>query len=791
MTNQTRQTNPNERGSALLVSLMVMVGLTLLGLGFVAISETESAISVNERNYAQTLAVAEAGARAVVEMFQDTDWAVALDILPPNNVALKTERTVGGYTGRYKPLGSAMLFDTPFKPSENDRFWGNEENADVIINAAAGNVAINYLRDLNITLLGANADARITEIRVYAPPIIGGTLNGGFWEGGERYGIATIKVTAQKTNASGNLVSRRSVKIVVGEAPLPGATGPIQTEGALASSGNFHVYWGKITSVEPLKVARPATGMPWFDAQEIINFEHGYDSTDVWKSHPANPTVYPAGARVHPPEAALIADPQLRDFAYETAAGGTVPAGTAAPATADWPKIIGNSFTHATVEWTAVRSTEYPLRPSDLYSRYFWLHEMLGKTIDDPWFHARSRSELTYDNAGLATPNFPAGHPYKYNTPAMDEEENFSNFFKNQTKTESPNFVEVTFPTIDYEFWKEIAQSAEPDSGIIYLRYSAGEFVSLDNVSQPMTWWLNAMENDYGPAFYFFDSANAQNPQYGGTGTLTPAVDINANTKGPDGTFQIQGFIYMNATTFGSSGQGTIVPVDVYPMPGEHFRDVGFREVDLDTDTFVVEAGAFKVIGRDNGAWDFQDVNENYFFDLVVKQRSVVIPSTGVAATFWLPVPYYEGCTDFVNDCSEPHEPYLNMIYPDLGDSDGALIFGWEDPDAQTHRPKTRTGENTFVDCSATPNPANCTTNGFDELGALVRLTPLLNGILYNEGGYSGSGNAWYYGALLMRGEINVTGTPKVYFNECILKGCWQEMLNLPRAIIYSIQTDQ
>ena len=38
-----------QRGSALLASLMVVVGLSLLGLAFVAISETESAISINER----------------------------------------------------------------------------------------------------------------------------------------------------------------------------------------------------------------------------------------------------------------------------------------------------------------------------------------------------------------------------------------------------------------------------------------------------------------------------------------------------------------------------------------------------------------------------------------------------------------------------------------------------------------------------------------------------------------------------------------------------------------------
>ena len=72
-----------------------------------------------------------------------------------------------------------------------------------------------------------------------------------------------------------------------------------------------------------------------------------------------------------------------------------------------------------------------------------------------------------------------------------------------------------------------------------------------------------------------------------------------------------------------------------------------------------------------------------------------------------------------------------------------------------------------------------------------MRLTPVLNGILYNEGGYDAQGNASYYGSLLIRGEFKGNGTPEVYFNECILRNCWQEQLNLPKVIVQSTQTDQ
>ncbi|HVR41957.1 MAG TPA: hypothetical protein VMS56_00815 [Thermoanaerobaculia bacterium] len=773
-----------QRGSALLVSLMVMVGLSLLGLGFVAISETESAISTNERNYAQALNVAETGARSVVEMFQSADWASDLGILPPNSNTLKTERTVATYTGYYKTSPISKLFDSPFKPSQNDRFFGDYDNADIIINASKGTIATDYLDDLNTMLFGANSDTRITDLRVFAPPIVGGTLTGGFWVGGDRFGVATVAATAEKRAVwpSGRPLARRTVKIVIGETPLPGATGPIQTEGAITSAGNFHVFWGKITSVENLKVARPAVGMPWFDAKEHIWYEYGYDSTLPWTIN----TNYNMDDLVHAPQTAWDANPELRKYAYEAKTNGN--SGATEPLVTDWPEVVGQTFDHSGITWETVVGKQFPVTPAEAYSRYEWLHEMAGRTLEDPWFHARSRQELVYGNANQATPNAP--HPYKYNNPALNEQTLYSNFFKYQTKTEPTDYVEVTFPAIDYEFWKEIAQSSEPDSGIIYLRWNAAtqRFVSVDNVSNTGVAWLNALNNDgYDAGFYFFDTANGLNPQFGGGGTLTPAISIDASVASP---WQMQGFIYLNAQTFGSTGQGGIVPDDVYPMPGEPFRDVGFREVDDATWQFVMVAGDYKISGRDNGVWDFQDLNDNFQFDLVVEQRTITRPGDGSTATVWLPKPYYPGCSNFTADCSEPHEPYLNFLYPAVADPEGAITVGWQDPNTQTRRPKTRTGQNAYSTCTSSSGLA-CTSNMYDEQGALVTLAPLLNGILYNEGGYAGQGNAWYYGSLLIRQSVDVTGTPKVFFNECILRGCWQEMLNLPKVRVQSMQTDQ
>ena len=79
-----RRTRKHDRGSALLVSLMVIVGLSLLGLGFVAISEVESKIAKNEAQALQTLTIAEAGAKMAVEWFQDPIWGQTNAGMPAN-----------------------------------------------------------------------------------------------------------------------------------------------------------------------------------------------------------------------------------------------------------------------------------------------------------------------------------------------------------------------------------------------------------------------------------------------------------------------------------------------------------------------------------------------------------------------------------------------------------------------------------------------------------------------------------------------------------------------------------
>src|SRR5437867_12349673 len=60
-----------ERGSALLISVLVIVILTLLGISYLMLAQTESQIAQNELNAQQALFVAESGTKAVMNWFND------------------------------------------------------------------------------------------------------------------------------------------------------------------------------------------------------------------------------------------------------------------------------------------------------------------------------------------------------------------------------------------------------------------------------------------------------------------------------------------------------------------------------------------------------------------------------------------------------------------------------------------------------------------------------------------------------------------------------------------------
>lgn len=812
-----------QRGSALLVSLMVMVGLSLLGLAFVAVSETENAISINERNHAQTVAVAEAGAKLVVQWFQEPSTMVAQALEPTNENAIKINRTIdtGGTQGYYKTSG--YLCDTPYGPKPQDLFYGTETSPDILINAttlAASSTQADFLTDLNTKLFGGTENGEITELRIFAPPIVGGTTvtdddGNKFVVGGQRFGTATIKSTAQKKDLAGNVISQAVCRIVVGPFPLPGPTGAIQAIGSVGNDGNFDVHWGSVESevaVSLTKSGLSKASIPWFDAWDIAHIERGYDSSSTWTANTAyiGNTTFPRGDVVRPTSAAPVA---AQTHEYVAMQNGS---GTSSGTEPTWPTDDTSTVTDGGVTWKRRPKTMYPLKDADAtnYDNHKWFYEVLGRSIEDPWFSMRSWSTVTGGIGGNAfTGSAGSPHPFPYAQNPVPTSWGGSNWFQNQTFSSRPDYKKVEVPRFDYDVWKAAALAGRGQPGVHYLYPSGGNWT--DGVTtQSMGTWIAT-----GNGFYFFETTNLQNPQNGGTGSLSSGAT-------PCG---FKGFLYMNATALPTGG-GCSGTTGYYPQPGEPYRDNGYRKVAEETAGTQVRgqwatdaSGNYVVVGAYDGKWDYQDLDwsntdtdgsstgtKNSLFDVFVAQRTVKRESDSTTHTEWVPVEYYPGCHPGNNStcatctCSEPHEPYMNLLYnaPNSalsnsgGGSFNAITIGWDDPAnaGRAKRTSTDLPSGSLVACAAADvasitGQTNCTSNVYDDGGGMAQIDMGVEGVIYNEGSYDGTGNTDFFGSLVLGTAADPKGTPRIWYDERLVKGGWPPKgVNFPRVMITSEQ---
>jgi len=921
-----RRIQQSDRGSALLVSLMVIVGLSLLGLGFVAISETESAISKNQQSALQTQAIAEAGARVVVEWFQNPTWGINSAGMPQNSAAIagisiptanaiKTSRTVGTspniYTGVYKPTATKMLFDKPYRPGNDDRLWGDEDHADVIINRATNPNMVDAFNNVLLASNGATASGadkqagEVTEIKVYAPPIVGGTLTNGFWSGGQRYGVATIKVTAQQfrdpANHSG-VIASHAVRLVVGELPLPIPAGPIQGNANVAFGGNFRVHWGMETATGSLTPSLNLSALPWANAYERPHFEHGYETgstiaavivTNGGSGYTSAPTITigapcatgggpaPYTTAVIPAAAVTVTNQQLASININAAGvnrghgyivsppTGYVTPGGCTNGSASWGPIVtiaGGGGSGATA--LAVIGTESWPISGGIGDDAPYLPEVLAKDFQDPFYGCRSVGDNTLDGVQTAPPyTNPQLFPYIF-TSQERSAASPSYAFQWQYQNVYPQFKRVIFPSIRYDYWKRIAEQGRGYRGIYYFKFdqAAGSGFKMfgNGTTRPMGTWVNSQNNlGLGAGVYFFDTTNGTNPQIYPNGNatrnalLTPAESWNSSDFGQLGapSFLMQGFIYTNSSSFGTTGQGNNGTTVQANFPGEPFRDIGYPIWCTAAGTPIPQCAAANVwadcgngiscrSGAGDGTFSCQDLNGNGKCDIVVMPaptfysddpnpvmkttpytypvtcgsgctsgRTVYVVKTwkspaqataDYGAPCTVPAATYNGTNPAATDCSEPHEPYLNIIYPDqAANNNGApysVVVGWEPPGSQTVRSKKIDAAGNPISCAACcvwpsaaqgDNEGDCNTNAYDVDGAVVPLSVILQGILYVEGQWGSEGNAWFFGSILVQDTINLSsGTADVWFDEKLLKGTWAPP-GMPRVIVFSEQTDE
>ena len=841
-----------DRGSALLVSLMVIVGLSLLGLGFVAISETETAIAKNQLSVLQTQAVAEAGAKLVVEWFQDPIWSGANAGLPSNDgsvnaslAAIKKTRVITGtnpYTGVYKPDPAIRLLEKPYRPNPENRFYGDENSADININRTTDITTINTV---NNVLLGTTAedlrDGEITEIKIFAPPIVNGTLqtNGlavnadgtpqRFWGGtAERFGVATIKVTAMMFRdrtltgaarlAASNILATHAVRLVVGEIPLPIPGGPIQSNTSISFGGNFVVHWGNETSTTDLTNKRNPTSLPWANAYERPHFEHGYEPG---KSISQIQLIAGGSGYATAPVVSIVGGGGAGATATATVNSGVVSAVTLVTRGTGY-----STSSQPTITWAGgggggaaaipiVAAEMWPTTGAQFETEIYF-NEILDKTFEDPWFGSRAVGDNSIDGSGPAGV-FPQCYPYAASSDEAAAPGSY--FFQWQTANTYPFLKRVLFPVIKYDFWKRIASQGRGYKGIYYFTFdkaaNSGYKKGGSGATKAMAYWANSLKTgpgaQLGPGVYFFDTVDAVNPQTrtgaARTAQLTPSESWNSSDYGSQ--FLMEGFYYSNNFSFGTQGSGGSEVTIQANFPGEPYRDIGYPVWDTASNNWSTVAGVISTASAGDGIWKYQDLNNNGRADIVTMPapawtsydpgavvhpagstyivkiwKSVAQATADYGAPCTIPAAGYNGTNPAATDCSEPHEPYLNMLYTAVATD--PLKVGWEPSDGS----QTFLKKNTGITCTASSAQTDCTSNSYDLDGAQVPLPVILDGIFYNEGNYDTQGNTDYYGSLLIQGTVTGTGTPNIWFDEKLIKGTWAPP-NMPRVIVYNEQTDE
>ena len=501
-----------ERGSAIILVLLVAVVLTLLGLSYLWFSETEARIANNEQLATQALYLAEGGARVVKRWFDRPDIAPfmptpaavdrSLRILDRDGDGPQAPVPVGGGVPTYKEAidldvdGVDDLFRQPFRGSDAHTLFGTRAGPDmrieipdpptVISNTDALDLLDALTSELAPHLMTGPLQGRITRVDVFAPPYLD---DAGTWV---RYGMATVRVTAQLRRGDPNgafeefdrVVAQRTIEMVLNETPYRGPFGPLHSCGGIEWSDNLNARWGVVTSMRD-NVVPATTGLP----------------LSIPRSIPGAPNLDP------------IWNLGWDDF--------------------------GNYLDGV-----------YGVGPG------------VGEAFEDPWFRFVSGGTLgglpgiqpfganvVWTDANNGTPPDP---------PALQPD------YEDRTNRYQ-GLAFVGCPIYEYTLWKRFAGSGYSDTR--YFAWDAGATAFRENGRGPAVSFAQATHGQTG--VFFFDTVDSQEPRDTDGDTLfdnlTPAIDV---TTSP---WHFRGLLFVNAESieFGgvSGAAGTLVP------PGEPWHD--------------------------------------------------------------------------------------------------------------------------------------------------------------------------------------------------------------------------
>ena len=247
-----------ERGAALIITVVVVMILTTLALAMATVTVTEERTAATYRDSMQTRMLAEAGVRIVQEMFRTptdrnlvplygvgetaegagwdyfgADEGEIDDELAKIGVwrATRTGATPAKYAGSdnrfflgtFKDSWEQVFGGSYSQTAANDRYDLKFNCTDPATGTKIANAATKCWLDTKINGLlldgGTNYNldtGRITDISFYAPPSAGG----------DAYGLATVRVTAEKFDADGTVNSRETIEaVIIDTTPKPAVLG--------------------------------------------------------------------------------------------------------------------------------------------------------------------------------------------------------------------------------------------------------------------------------------------------------------------------------------------------------------------------------------------------------------------------------------------------------------------------------------------------------------------------------------------------------------------------------------
>ncbi len=228
------------RGAALVITMMLTLILSMLGMAVVSYSAIEEEIAVSWRDRIEVSQIAEAGVRIAQQMFLTPEDAELVPVFGGHFTSeselngIGVFRTMRGDIGSHYTGTDDRLFRGPFRSEWNRVFGGTREPGsdqyDLRFSCSRPDGTPVPPNDCwletNLNPLVTEAmrvpRGRITEISFYGPPIVDG----------RRYGYATVRVTAQKLDARNRLAASETLEAIIGEnAPQP----------SILSNGNLTV----------------------------------------------------------------------------------------------------------------------------------------------------------------------------------------------------------------------------------------------------------------------------------------------------------------------------------------------------------------------------------------------------------------------------------------------------------------------------------------------------------------------------------------------------------------------